>query len=155
MIAQISIGLRIAVPVGAGVGTLIPFGERRQDRLPDRRANLDASGLERPGQRLVELLPIGEGRAREPRAQSFLDRRLHVRVQLQEGLLRLQAFDTLRYRLEVQPQGPLDADLPVSEVGGVEGLGEFPALAVAVQHVGIDTDDLLARHLGDFPALGA
>ena len=84
---------------------------------------LDALGLKHPGQDLDEFVTIGEESAREPGTQGFQDRRLCVRGELPERLRRLQAFDTLRRRLEVLPQGPLDADFPVSEVGGVEGLG--------------------------------
>ena len=75
--------------------------------------------------------------------KAVLIRSLLVIVKLLERFLVVKPGDPLFARLEIQPQGPLDADFAIAEVGGVEDLRDLGLAALAIQQVGIDAHDLV------------
>ena len=99
-------------------------------------------GLQGLQDRLLELDPLGD------LGVVLLAWLLLACGQVGERLLGLEALDPLGAGLEVEPEGTLDGDLAVAEVGGREDLGVL-ALLERLEELG-DLADLVG---GDLPPL--
>jgi hypothetical protein len=72
-VAQFRIGFGVAVLVTADASRLVPLGEGREDRLPDRSRELEAGALRGAVQHALEFVAVLEDRFREP-AYELADR---------------------------------------------------------------------------------
>src|SRR5207237_10198532 len=130
-VAKVGVGLRRAVGIAAYGSGFIAFGQRRKDRLGDRRGELDAvsrRGIEKKRLEFRTVLDDATWQLFQKYANRLLLRTAGggfacaVRaflLRLREILERPFTIDTrdaLRRCLEIEAQRTFDGDLPISEV---------------------------------------
>src|SRR5262249_33944485 len=137
-VSKLGVGLGVTVFVQADRGVLVSLRQRRRDRLAQSCRQLGPPALLRFPQNVEELPPIHEkrrGQGTQKAAQRFLFRTAlgllpgaYLRIlllahgEVLEGGLLVETADSIRTRLEVQPEWPLDRDLAIAEVSGREDL---------------------------------